>query len=717
MRKLTLFLFSPGFLIFLWLGPMADLARCQVDEKTTSVAPSVEEKVSAVASDDRKDSKQKKAEKSEGKESEPLEEIVVTATKTPKPRGNVTQNVDVISSEEIDEMVLEKRNLAEIVSHLPGVFVSVLGRNQPNWGSVGGLGTNYNTYMLDGLPMDSFADPMSIDPWIVDRVEVQRGPASVLYPNFLSQDFSGNQSPLAGTTNFILKERVDKPETRVSGAYGSFNTANGRIDHRNRIGNFHFLLGGILEYSEYADNRYKLTDAPSGVDMTEAPDYFNRTIDFRGTYFFDNADDHKLSVYAHHQWHDGDMGRPNRDLDHNYLTTQAKYETPVCDWGNARVQMGYLSYDRNFGEDYYPKSLEKRGVSGVDQVIMPADVSLAVRHWGGGLMTVGSDFQSADYIWFNGVSSSDRINDMMAQQVGVYAQEEYQWNRWIFRVGGRFNYTWHAYDLIGGLKPEDDDRSWASPLWSAGIRYKATDIFSVYANSGSSFLVPAGKLIGGTIRASDEGKPGFNGTLPNPDLDAEKGWASDLGLDIKAMPTLKLGARGFLNLVDDVVVSRQVHMVPNQSQAINGGKSTSYGAELWLQHDLNSHLSWFANYTYTHTNVKNDTNPDMDDVELSNYPEHMGNVGLFLNLPYDFKATVWLRLVDGVWNSTSKTNRIKLHSYEMLDMRLEKGIINNNLCRATTFVNLHNMTDNEHELSYYYKDPGFTALGGFQVAF
>ena len=65
----------------------------------------------------------------------------------------------------------------------------------------------YNTYMLDGLPMDTFCDPMSIDPWIVERLEVQRGLASVLYPNFLSQDFSGNQSPLAGTTNFILRER------------------------------------------------------------------------------------------------------------------------------------------------------------------------------------------------------------------------------------------------------------------------------------------------------------------------------------------------------------------------------------------------------------------------------------------------------------------------------------------------------------------------------
>lgn len=343
-----------------------------------------------------------------------FEEIVVTATKTPTPRGNVTQKVDIIDSAEIEDMVLGNGNLAEIVSHLPGAYVDVLARNQPNWGSVGGLGTNYNTYMLDGLPMDSFCDPMSIDPWIVERVEVQRGPAAVLYPNFLSQDFSGNQSPLAGTTNFILKERVDKPGTRISSGYGSFNTFKERADYRNHIGNFHFHMGGTMESSDYTNYRYKLTSAPSSLDMTENPDYTNKSVDFRSTYFINNVDDHKLSFYVHHLWHDGDMGRPNRQLDHNYLTTQAKYQAPVSDWGNARLQMGYLSYDRNFGEDNYPTNSLSRGVSGVDQKIIPGDVSIAIKHWEGGQLTIGSDFQFADYQWFNGKSSSDLINDAKA---------------------------------------------------------------------------------------------------------------------------------------------------------------------------------------------------------------------------------------------------------------------------------------------------------------
>ena len=63
-------------------------------------------------------------------------------------------------------------------------------------------------HICSGLPIDAFIDPMSLDLSAVESIEVQRGAASVLYPNYLSQDFAGNQSPLAGTVNLILKEKL-----------------------------------------------------------------------------------------------------------------------------------------------------------------------------------------------------------------------------------------------------------------------------------------------------------------------------------------------------------------------------------------------------------------------------------------------------------------------------------------------------------------------------
>jgi iron complex outermembrane recepter protein len=138
-----------------------------------------------------------------------LDDIVVTASKVPLPEESVTQKVNVIHDSEWEHYTYADRNISEILQYQPGTFVNPLSRNDANWGSYGGLGPKYSTYMLDGLPIDSFADGMSLDPWAFDRVEVQRGPASVMYSNYLSQDFAGNETPLAGTSNFILKEKID----------------------------------------------------------------------------------------------------------------------------------------------------------------------------------------------------------------------------------------------------------------------------------------------------------------------------------------------------------------------------------------------------------------------------------------------------------------------------------------------------------------------------
>ena len=88
----------------------------------------------------------------------------MTASKLPKTKGNVTQKVDTITQKALDEIALKDRNIAEALQYEPGIFVNALSRNDANWGSYGGLGPKHNSYLLDGLPIDSFVDPMALDP-------------------------------------------------------------------------------------------------------------------------------------------------------------------------------------------------------------------------------------------------------------------------------------------------------------------------------------------------------------------------------------------------------------------------------------------------------------------------------------------------------------------------------------------------------------------------
>lgn len=52
---------------------------------------------------------------------------------------------------EFSPLTTTNRNIAELLRYQPGVAVTVLSRNDANWGSYGGLGPKYNSYLLDGF--------------------------------------------------------------------------------------------------------------------------------------------------------------------------------------------------------------------------------------------------------------------------------------------------------------------------------------------------------------------------------------------------------------------------------------------------------------------------------------------------------------------------------------------------------------------------------------
>jgi len=196
-----------------------------------------------------------------------IEDVIVTASKFLRTEGNITQKIDVISSRDVSSAILGNNNISEALVQTPGASVSALSRNDANWGTYAGIGPKYSTFMLTGLPLDAFVDPMSLDLSAIDHIEVQRGPASVMYPNYLSQDFAGNQSPLAGTVNLLYKEWIDLQETRFSVSYGTYNTLNSRVYQQGYTENLHYFGGITYEISDYTN--YGTTD--SWLNMKDNP--------------------------------------------------------------------------------------------------------------------------------------------------------------------------------------------------------------------------------------------------------------------------------------------------------------------------------------------------------------------------------------------------------------------------------------------------------------
>ncbi len=642
-----------------------------------------------------------------------LEETIVTGSKVPQTPGNVTQKIEIITATDFEDMILGNSNLAEILSHSPGNFANVLSRNDANWGSSGGLANTYKGYMLDGLPIDAFIDLQSLDPWAFARIEDQRGSASVLYPTYLAMDFAGNQSPLAGTANFILRERVDAARTRASLYTGSYNTVGARFYHQRVAGNFHWFAGGHYEDSDYTD--YGTAD--SWLNMIDNPAYEKTRLYARGTYFIDGDEDHRLAIYAHRNWHTGTAGRPNRGFAHTYTTLNSHYLRPLQDNLVAQMRLGYRDYVRTWEEDHWPASIALRQEDRMLQTIVPVDLSVSYRHGIGGLLTVGADYQVA---WYETASQADELrmgNDGRAMHVGVYAQEELAWNDFVFRLGGRFNHIRHDIYLLDGVAPGADSESWNKVLGSAGVRYNPFNTLSVYSNVGTSFRAPSLKSVGGTIPLSDMGRDDVTGHLPNPDLDPESGLSVDLGASFMPAYGLVLGARAFLIQIDDQIVHTVVTQSGSQSQDVNAGKTETYGLELELQHSLTGWLQWYANYTLTQSEIENKLEPDKDGARMNFVPEHVVNVGAQAILPGEVYASARVQWFSSIHESISIANPGKLDAYELVTARLEKRFTDRDGRQLRVFVEPYNLTNNTFEMPWGFQDPGFSANGGLSVRF
>ncbi len=644
-----------------------------------------------------------------------LEPVIVTATKIPETQKQITQKVDVISESQIDELVYPNRNIAEIMKYTPGAFVNVLSRNDANWGSYGGLSPKYNVQLLDGLPIDSFVDDMSLDPWAFERVEVHRGPAAVLYPNYLTQDFAGNEAPLAGISNFVLRDKIDEFRTRAYFGVGSYNTWNGRAYNQGKAGGFNYFFGANYEQSDYTD--YGTKD--SWLNMIDDPEYQKTRLYLKTSYFF--RDDHKVSVFVHHTSHEGDAGRPNRDYDHNYDTANAVYQNQLTPWLNLQAKAGYRAYDRTWDEDNYPANLGLREHDGVEQEIWPADLAFSIRHFNNSTLSVGADYQHAHYTTFSEVDgNSTKGNDSTASNLGIYLQENLVLGPAVLRLGGRYNHTNYEYDLLSGRKPDVGTQNWDKFLWSAGGRYNAFDWLSLYANAGSSFLAPSAKSVGGTLDEGDFGVPGKNGQLPNSGLDPESGLGFDVGTDCRIggrLGILQLGLRGFYNKVDDAIVENVVSQDPSQSQSVNAGKAISYGLEFEVKHQLKKYLSWFGNITLTETRIENSVDSDQNGSDVPFVPRYVANLGLVLNLPWGMTVAPYVNMVGRYYDSTSKTGRLEFGPYETLDLYLEQVLLRQNSFQMSLEVSVHNIFDRKYEMPWQFQNTGIEGTAGLKLVF
>lgn len=205
-----------------------------------------------------------------------INEVVVTGARNETDVRHLSQTVSVIGRAQI-ERSMQPSLLPVLTEQIPGLFVTsrgVMGYGVSN-GAAGSIslrglsgGSARLMVMIDGHPQYAgiFGHPISdaYQSFLAERVEVLRGPASVLY----------GSNAMGGVINIVThKMKEDGVNTNIHAGYGSYNTLETEVTNRIRKGRFSSVVSGSYnrtdghradmefeQYGGYAKLGYEVTD-------------------------------------------------------------------------------------------------------------------------------------------------------------------------------------------------------------------------------------------------------------------------------------------------------------------------------------------------------------------------------------------------------------------------------------------------------------------------
>ena len=154
-----------------------------------------------------------------------LESTSATSSRLGLTLREIPASIEVIGQQTMQERGL--RSISESIQSATGVTVGDSPGNPANF-SMRGFTNNQIRLLYDGLligPASMTSRPR--DTWNLDRVEILKGPASVLY----------GEGAVAGAINFVTKRPVRELEgTEAFLSYGSFNTTRAAVGSGGRLG-------------------------------------------------------------------------------------------------------------------------------------------------------------------------------------------------------------------------------------------------------------------------------------------------------------------------------------------------------------------------------------------------------------------------------------------------------------------------------------------------
>lgn len=558
-----------------------------------------------------------------------------TGSKTAMPLNEIPQSVSVVGREELDDRAVVNK-VDEALRYTPGVLSAPFGTDpDTDWFYIRGFDAAQTGLFLDGLPLFSFGfGNFQVDPFMLERVEVLKGPASVLY---------GGSNP-GGIINLISKRPLDEPlyYTEVGiNSNGNAFTGFDVNDKLNDDGTVRYRLTGKVaggdNYSDYSEDlrgfilpqvTYAPDDATSltvfgllqGLDQVHVGNGF---LPYVGT--VEDAPFGKIDRDAYYSEPDIDEGSYTQqmlgyefkhDFDNGWTFTQNARYANLHKHEKYPYTYGYVG-GAPTGPDYLLNRIGFEATSKVDSFSIDNRTETDFDHGA----TTHTFLAGLDYKYYRldhiqaccGATPISATNPVYGtpqganfvyldqivtqQQIGLYAQDQIRFgDGWLVTLNGRYDYVDTKSDAAIGTSYESNDGAFSG---RAGLAYEFDNGLTPYV-SAATFFNP---LVGtGTSDPSDPTNP-----AKMVALEPEEGYQYEAG--VKYEPSF---IDGLLTASVFQITKQNVSIaVPGFFVNSQLGEVRSRGVELEGKINLNTNWKTISAFSYTDLEVTEDLNASL----------------------------------------------------------------------------------------------------------
>ena len=532
------------------------------------------------------------------------------ATKTSTPLVETSQSVSVVTRQQMDDQGAQ--TVAQAMRYTPGVLTNPYGAtHRYDYVAMRGFndGSVDNIY-LDGLKSmgdNGTYSTLQVDPYFLERIDVLKGPSSVLY---------GRSSP-GGLVALTSKKPLFTPYHQVQASAGTQGQRgmgfdfSGPIDEDKRIA---YRLTGLADASDTQfdhnkEERYTIAPAVS-IDFTEDTSLTLQAYlqhDPNGGYHGGNPADGMLhprnGLRLSDHFFEGEPGIDNYERTQQSFSYQ--FEHRFNDVFTARQNFRYQDSDVSMDQVYSAgwadadSNILNRAYTGgderlhsyiIDNMLQAEFFTGAAKH----TLLLGADYQrrKADVTWrYGSVDPLDASNPQYGQgnlqvlgenryqrrlqQTGVYLQDLLELDQWRFSLGLRQDWVKVSEENRDSNTRVSDNRS--NFTTRAGVLYLFENGVALYVSYSESF---------NPNTVSDQnGRP----------LAPTEGTQWEAGIKYQPPGTDNLFTASVFRIEQENLASKQ----PDENFYRAVGEVRSQGLELEAHVQVTENLKLLGGYTFT----------------------------------------------------------------------------------------------------------------------